>query len=90
MNDMSKFTKKELNDELKRREEKEIKEGIPTLLENPDFTILKEMTSQYLLGLHNKNPVMVHDYDGFIYECVMKTLYGYNIFNWINLKLDLI
>lgn len=87
MNNLSKFTKEELNKELKRREEEEI----PILLENPDFTNLKVLTERYLFNLYNYDFVahlVNRDYDESIYECIMRTLYGPNIFNWINKKLN--
>lgn len=74
------YTKEQLEDELKRREEL----VIPIQLESPDLTDLKRVTAEYIEEL-SKNPAGdMTNSEHFVFEEAMEAIYGKNIFDWIN------
>ena len=74
---LNKFTDEELEDELARRREP------PLSLKDPNLGDLKSEAQQYLYDI-KENGRPSKDAKQFIFECVMKTFYGPDIFSWIN------
>lgn len=69
----------------RRRKAKEAKER-PQLVEKPDFSAVIKITEEYL-SLLATDGSQDNDDDHYIYEEVMKALYGPKVFDWINKKL---
>jgi len=61
--------------------------SIPRILEKPDFRKLKSMCQEHIY-LYVSGTISEDDDSGhYIYEEVLKTLYGEKIFDWINKKI---
>jgi hypothetical protein len=73
---LGKFTDDELEEELERRNKP------PKQLEEPDFTNLKQEADNYLIGVRDQR--IPKDGEHYLFETLMKTLYGPDIFHWIN------
>ncbi len=57
---------------------------LPVILKNPNFLNLQRMTEDYIKDIVNSTYCEDENFDHYMYEEVMKTFYGKNIFNWIN------
>jgi len=77
MTDLSKVSDHDLEEEIKRRA------GIPEQLFDVDLTSLRTITKEYMNSLYSDNRPP-KDAEHYIFETVMKTLYGENIFKWIS------
>ena len=77
---LGKFTDDELEEELERR--KEPPDPLPP--SNDALVILHRLARSYLTSISD-NGRPSKDAEHFIFETVMKTLYGPDIFDWINL-----
>lgn len=84
--DINSFSKEELEEALARKVEEEEKQNRPVLIDLPDLTKLKEACEYHILEIIDGKHVD-SDADHYIYEAAMQTLYGKNIFSWINEKL---
>lgn len=62
---------------------KEYNNNIPQPVENPDFVSLTKMTNDILLDIY-KQEYNNEDNQHYIYEATLETIYGKNIFKWIN------
>jgi len=76
---LGKFTDDELKEELERRNE------VPDQLEVVDFTNLKLEVRNYLIAIRDGR--IPKDGEHYLFENLMKTLYGPDIFNWIRPRL---
>lgn len=58
------------------------------MIENPDLSELKEMIQSYIDDI-DKGEIDGEDDDSdvYIYECVLKTFFGENYFDWHNNKI---
>jgi len=72
---LKKFTDDELKEELERRNEP------PEQIEDPDLTNLKLEANNYLVAIRDQR--IPKDGEHFLFENLMKTLYGPDIFDWI-------
>ena len=72
---LTKFTDDELKEEIERRNE------VPKQFEEPDFTNLKQEAYNYLIAIRDGR--IPKDGEHFLFENLMKTLYGPDIFDWI-------
>ena len=72
----------EVKNELKRREEESALQEIPMRFTNPNFAVLHKLLDNYMESLVENNEMKDGQY--WIYECVMNTFYGRDIFDWIN------
>jgi hypothetical protein len=79
MTELEKYSDEQLEEELNRRN------APPKQLEDEDvdLTKLRSITEEFLGYLHVNNRE-IKDGTHYIYEEVMKTLYGPDIFYWIN------
>ena len=77
MKDLSGFSDDELQAELNRRN------APPDQLEEVDLTSLRAEAKNYIDTLHETGR-QPKDSDHYMFENVMKTLYGPDIFDWIN------
>jgi hypothetical protein len=64
-----------------------IKMNKPTLLKNIDLEDLENLCQEYLDYIDSEEYCGDSDYDHFIFEKAMETLYGEDIFDYINDKL---
>ncbi len=83
MKTISEFTIEELETELENKKREEDISKIPQLIENPSLDKLialckTEINHLFLKGRNTK------DARNWFYEEVMETLYGTDVFNWIN------
>jgi len=78
-NDFSKYTDDELIKELELRE----KSKMPKIVENPNFGSLIYILTTYIDYIQ-KNKCTNDNYEHDIYESVLLTFFGNNIFDWIN------
>ena len=79
--DLSKLTDEELAAELKAREQK--KNQPPKLLDNPDWSgVVKYVTESVEEAA--KPDGYVKDFETYLFEEVMKTLYGKGFWDWWN------
>jgi len=76
---LGKFSDDELKEELERRNE------VPDQLEVVDFTNLKLEVRNYLIAIRDGR--IPKDGEHYLFENLMKTLYGPDIFNWIRPRL---
>ena len=76
------FSDKELEKEIKRREEFKKKASFPKAIENPDFSGLIEMCKRYIDGI--ANGAIHDDTQHYIYECAVECVFGKKIWVWIN------
>lgn len=76
---LGKYTDDELKEELERRNE------VPDQLEVVDFTNLKLEVRNYLIAIRDGR--IPKDGEHYLFENLMKTLYGPDIFNWIRPRL---
>jgi len=74
---LNKFTDEELEEELARRREP------PKPVEHPNLGDLKAVAQEYLDDI-KENGRPSKDSKNYIFESVMKTFYGPDIFSWIN------
>jgi hypothetical protein len=76
---LNRFTDEELEEELKRRK------SLPKILssENINLARLRKQANEYIVSIEEdgKPP---KDAERYIFEEVMKTFYGSEIFKWIN------
>ena len=79
---MSIVSDEEAKNELKRREEASALREVPMRFMNPNLAVLNNLLDNYMKSLVDNEEMKdgVH----WIYECVMTTFYGSDIFNWIN------
>ena len=72
-------------EELKLALDRKIKEEekIPKIISNPDFTKLINMAKEHIDNLAHKF-IIDEDADRYFYEEVMTSLFGKDIFTWIN------
>ena len=75
----------ELKAELLRRENEEKASAKPKAISDPPFTNLRKMCQDYIDGLANDGYVD-DDLDHYIFETAMTTLYGDDVWKWINGK----
>lgn len=85
MIDINKLSTEDLEAELKKRKEKDILDSIPKPLNDINIDAIKNIAKEELEYL-TKNGKNSKDIDHFMYETVMKTVYGNDIFNYINSK----
>lgn len=85
MMDIKQFSKKELEDELKRRKNEEGRK--PEQLQNPDLTDLREVTSNYIDSILNQT--VDDDLEHYIFETAMEAIYGEDIFERVGLRRSL-
>ena len=76
-------------EELKIALDRKIKEQekIPEIIANPDFTELINMAKERINNLAHKFIIEEDSDHYYFYEEVMKTLFGKDIFTWINKQL---
>lgn len=82
--DIRKISDAELRAEIERRRQEKAAKERPKLLANPDFSALTQLTERYFDALESKQGD--EDDDHYIYEEVLKALYGPKVFDWINKK----
>lgn len=85
MIDINKLSTEDLEAELKKRKEKDILDSIPKPLNDINIDAIKNIAKEELEYL-TKNGENSKDIDNFMYETVMKTVYGNDVFNYINSK----
>jgi len=83
--DLSIFTTEELEDELYRRN-KPKKPVKPELIENPDYTELKNLCIEYIERIENKDCSIDDrvDTEHYIFEAAMETFFGIEIWNYLS------
>lgn len=76
----------DLKNELKRREEERKLQEIPKRFMNPNFAVLHKLLDDYMETLVENDEM--RDGINYIYECVMTTFYGRDVFDWINDQIE--
>lgn len=84
---LNKFTTNELLDELKKRKIREQTE--PVLIEIPNLSHLKSLLKNYIHCIENGNYNVDQNNEYKIFETVLKTFFGEDVFIWINKKLNI-
>lgn len=80
--DLSNISIEQLEKELFNRQEKVKKDAIPKLLQNPDLSLLASQCQEFITDLAEDN--RTKDVEYYIFETVMGTFFGNNIFQWLN------
>lgn len=83
MTDINKLSIEELEAELKKRKEKSDLDSIPKPLENIDIDAIKKIAQDELEHI-TKSGQNSKDIEHWMYEAVMESVYGKDIFNYIN------
>ena len=77
------LTVKELLEELeKRKKVDELRKNVPTRLNKPDWSAVFKMCDTHMQEISRKS--YSGDMPLYIYESVMKAVYGETVFEWIN------
>jgi hypothetical protein len=84
MDDLQTYTTEELEEELERR--KKQKEEIPEPLASVDYSNIYNMCTMYIYDLHQYGEES-KDFEHYLFECALETIYGKDIWFWINEKL---
>jgi len=84
VDDISKFTKEDLQDELERREVQEMIDDKPIPLEewNRDFSKVRKACETHIQELMNGE--VDTDAEHYIYETAMEAFYGKDVWDWVN------
>ncbi len=78
---ISQYTDDELKDELLKHEKKTPER--PPLIGNPDLKKLTELCERYMDFRFGDDYHEDNNFQIYIYECVLRTFYGKNVFNMI-------
>jgi hypothetical protein len=83
MNLLKEATTEELQNEIIKRGKK-----IPKSIDNPDFDFLKECCLDYLVTINDSDTCdnEIEDDKSAIYEAALITIYGKDIWKWIDLQ----
>ncbi len=81
MNIDNKIKELEFQIEMLQREKRKVNE--PQMVENPDWTSVREMTVEYLQSLCNESNID-DDFQQYLFEEVFTTLYGKDVWKYIN------
>lgn len=81
MTELQRFSEKELKTELERREK--LKDAVPKPLPNPDFSGVLT-TAQSVVNEVAKEHYSDEDNASYIFEAVMKAIYGDKYWDWHN------
>ena len=79
MKNLEQFSTDELEEELRRREEEEK----PKQIAAPDLTKLRKICQEYIDSLA-RDKYVDGDLDHYIFEAAMETVFGKNVWDWIN------
>lgn len=86
MTDINKLSIEELEAEIKKRKEKSDLDSTPKPLENINVDAIKKIAQEELEYV-TENGENSKDIEQWMYEAVMKSVYGDNIFKYINSKM---
>lgn len=88
--DINNFTKEELEEALRKIETKKsiLKEALrdtkPEIVDVPDYTSLRKICGAHISFLANGKVNDANTLEHYIFEAAMETLYGADVFDWIN------
>jgi len=71
----------ELVEELERR--KRIRNIVPSIKENIDWSKMIQLACQNIVVIHDDG-YEIKDIEHWAYECLMKTVFGDDVFRWVN------
>ena len=86
--DLSNASDIDLKEELAKREKLAKEKAKPKPLSDPNYTDLFQCCEQYINYLHHGNHTTngIYDLKQWIFESAMETIYGPDIWMWINLQ----
>lgn len=85
--DLSNISTADLEKALAERKRQEELAAMPKLIANPDWTpVIAMVTGSMREMIDQKRSYFSDDFDHYVAEKVLKTIYGQNFYDWYNLR----